>query len=164
MNKIKPPFCPVIFTCTFLTGWGRMKRIYCCQSLKLSQPSPECSWPLPREKCRERGSQDCLSKREAANAIFSKKVLCKKVPEERSVRVTLTGFHRVLVPLGHLIILLPSKNFLTGLVRLFTIWSLLVSTSSSIFQTYHLLFLLFKHTNLSTQRLLTVMFLWSFKE
>ena len=111
-----------------------------------------------REAQRKRKSGRLL-KREAANAIFGKKVLCKKVLEESSVRVTLAGFHRVLVPLGHLIILLPSKNFPTGLVRLFTIWSLLVSTSSSIFQTYHLLFLLFKHTNLSTQCLLTGMFL-----
>lgn len=111
-----------------------------------------------REMQRKR-SQDYLLKREAASATFSKNALCKKVLEESSMRVMLTCFQKALVLQGHLIILMPSKNFLTGLVRLFTIWSLLVSTSSSIFQTYRLLFLVFKHTNLSTQCLLTVMFL-----
>lgn len=92
-----------------------------------------------REVQRKR-SQDCLLKREAANAIFSKKVL-----EESSMRVMLTCFQKALVLLGCLIILMPSKNFLTGWVRLFTIWSLLVSTSLSIFQTYHLLFFIQTH-------------------
>lgn len=131
----------------------------CWQPLKLLQPCLRMFLISTQRGTAEReGSYHCPLIRDTVASSKRKPHLCKKAP-----LVFPKGAVPSSVPQPLRIMLQPSENSL--IIRQFIRWwSLLISTSSSLLQPYHLLHLL-KYAVLSLlplilQCLLPIMFLW----
>lgn len=167
-------FCPFIFLMSkIIIVWRKLKQVWSIvgSPWNFLNPVSECSWSsLHREEFQSKREEFLLFFLIRGTVVSSKRKLhlWKKVPP-----VFPKGdlcFQRILSPSSVsqplLIMLRPSENFLIGLTRqLIKRCSLLISTSSSLLQPYHLFHLL-KYVVLSLllpltlQCLLPIMFLW----